>query len=312
MAGTASSQLRSAHIAEVTPGTIPATPAFVTQHSPARMSAAALTIEGRSLIAGGARLGHAVNGIDVTGTLETPLIYGVYDTYFETLLQGAWATNVLKDGKATKTLAIENTMPAGAGGTPTMLRYRGVEATGGTLTLASRTEARMSLSLIGRGSDDATETAIAGATYADPTEADPLSSGEDVGAITFAGYTLDCMSQLAIAFNYEGRDQQTRIGSNDLCGINRGDFLPVLTATFYIEDNFAAIYNASRERHAAFAVTVPLGSVTGEKYSLVFPSCYFGPATIDTSGASLMQSVEIRPHYDTVSDAVLTMTRAIA
>ena len=311
MAGTASSQLRSAYISELTPGTIPATPAFKALHRPALLSAAAQTIQGRSLVAKGARLGHAVNGIDVTGSLESPLIYGVYDDFLATLLQSAWATNVLKDGKAETTLAVENAMPAGVGGTSTMLRYRGVEATGGTLNLTAREAATLNLTLAGRGSDAAAITAITGATYTDPTEADPLSSGKDVGTIVFNGYTLDCMQSLEINFGYENRELQPKISSNELCGITRGDFMPVLTARMYIEANFLAIYNAARERHAAFSVTVPLGSVTTEKYTLVFPSCFFGPTEIDRSGASVMQSIQIMPQYDVVSSAVVTVTRAI-
>jgi len=313
MTGTASSQVRSAYVAEVTPGTIPAvTPGFKTLHRPAIMQATAQTIQGRSLVAGGRRLGRAVNGIDVTGALESPLIYGVYDDMLATLLQGAWATNVLKDGKATTTVAIENTMAAGVGGTSTMLRYRGVEAVSGTLSLAAREAAKLSLTFAGRASDDATVTGLTGATYTDPTEADPLSSGADVGTIVWAGYTLDCMQSLDISFAFEGRDLQPKISSNDLCGITRGDFLPVLTAKMYIDANFLTIYNAARVRGTAFAVTVPLGSVTTEKYTLVFPKCNFGATEIDQSGAALMQSIEIVPEYDASSSATLTVTRAVA
>lgn len=312
MAGTASSQLRSAHILEATPGTIPATPAFVNLHAPARMTATPQTIEGRSLIARGGRLGRGVNGIDVTGSIEDSLKYGVYDNFLATLLQGAWSTDVLRDGKAQTTVSIENTLPAGVGGTATMMRFRGVEALSGTLNLTARQAATLNLTLAGRGSDDATTTAIVGATYADPTISDPLSSGADVGTIVFNGYTLDCMQSLAIAFNFENRDLQPKISSDDLCGITRGDFLPVLTANIYIESNFLAIYNAARERHAAFSVTVPLGSVTEEKYTIVFPRCYFGTTSIDMGGAAAMQNVTIHPEYDSVSGATVTITRSVA
>lgn len=312
MAGSASSQLRSAYVPEATPGTIPATPGFLTLPAAARMSAMAQAIEGRSLAAKGARLGRGVNGIDVTGSLEDSVKYGVYDNLLATLLQGAWSDDVLKDGKAQTTVAVENTIPAGVGGTSTMMRYRGVEALSGSLKLAARQAAKLSLTLAGRGSDDATATAIAGATYTDPTVVDPLSSGADVGTIVFNGYTLDCMQSLDIAFNFDGRDLQPKISSNDLCGITRGDFLPVLTANMYIEANFLAIYNAARASHTAFSVTVPLGSVTEQKYTLAFPSCHFDTAGLDLSGASAMQSVVIKPQYDTSSAAVLTVTRAIA
>lgn len=312
MAGTASSQIRSAYVAEVTPGITPATPGFKTLHRPARMQAAAMPEFGRSLVSRGARFGHGINGIDVTGTLDGPLIYGVYDDLLATLFQGEWATNVLKDGKALSSVTVENTLPAGVGGTNTMLRYRGVEALSGTLSLQARSPVALNLALGGMGSDTGATTAISGATYTDPTEADPLSSGGDVGTITMAGYTLDCMERAEISFAFEGRDPQPKIGSNDLCGFTRGDFLPVITARFLIEPNFLAIYNASRARHSAFAVTFQLGSISGEKYTLLFPACYFGPAEIDQSGAIAMQSAQIMPTYSTADACVAKLTRAVA
>jgi hypothetical protein len=80
----------------------------------------------------------------------------------------------------------------------------------------------------------------------------------------------------------------------------------------YIESNFLAIYNASRARHTGFEITIPLGAVTGEKYTLVFPKCFFGETELDWSGASAMQKVQILPQYDTSSGATMTATRAIA
>lgn len=313
MTGTAVSQIRSAYISESTAGTIPSTPGFTTLHAPAMVKATPQSIDSASLISGGARLGHGLTGIDVTGTIEDDLVYGVYDDLFATLLQSSWSSDAMDDAKATTTIAIENTMPAGVGGTSTMLRYRGVEATGGTMTLQARSAVRFALDLVGRGSDDATTSAIAGATYTDPTEFDPLSSGADVGSITMAGYTVDCIESMEINFGYERRDLQPKISSDDLCGVTRGDFKPVLTANIYVEANFLAMYNAARDRtNSAFKVTIPIGSVTGEKYTLEFHSCHFGSTEIDTSGTNVMQKVEILPHYNTTEDCVLTITRAVA
>lgn len=312
MAGSSTSEFRSAIVAEATAGTIPPTPGFGTLHSPVNIMAKPSIVSGRSLIAGGGRLGQGYTAIDVNGSIETPLIYGVYDDPLASLMQGTWAADVLTDAKDTTTFAVENTIPAGNGGTPTMMRFRGVEAVSGSLALKARTEARMNMELIGRGSDPATTTAISGATYTDPTEADPLSSGQDVGTIAFAGYTLDCMEALDIAFAFEKRDRQPKISSDDLCGVTRGDFLPTLSANMYVEENFLAIYNASRERHDSFAVTVPLGSVTGKKYTLSFPSCHFGEAEIDMSGSSVMQKVQILPQWDAATGATMTITRAVA
>lgn len=315
MAGAGSSQLRSAYVAEVTAGTTPATPSFTTLHTRADLVATPEIIEHRSLVSKGALLGRGIEAIPVTGQIaNAPLVYGVYDDFLASLLQGTWSANVLKDAKDTSTVTVENAIPAGDGGTLTMMRFRGVEAISGALRLEARQTAQLSLSLIGRGSDDTDTAIISGATYSDPTEFDPLSSGSDVGTITWAGYTLDCMQALEIQFNYENRDLQPKISSDDLCGITRGDCLPMLRARIYIEANFAAIYDAARDRTtAAFAVTVPLGSVSGEKYTLEFPVCNFAGTQLDFSGGAAFQDVEIRPQYDaTTEDSVVKLTRAVA
>jgi hypothetical protein len=314
MAGTASSQVRSAYVAETVPGTTPASPAFTTLHQALRMAASPAPIEASSLIGGGARMGVGISGIPVTGELpQSELVYGVYDTLIETLLQGAWTANVLKDGKLAKTVTVENTLPAGVGGTATMLRFRGVEMLSGRIMLQSGAAAMISGSFGGMGSDPATTSALATSTYTNPTFFDPLSSGVDVGTITMAGYTLDCIQSLDMDLTFANRDPQAKISSDDLCGYTRGDFRPTLTATIYTEANFLAMYNAARLRTTAqFAVTVPIGSVTNKKYTVLFPKCRFGAHTIDMSGATVLQRVPILPLYDTVTGCVMQVTRNVA
>ena len=313
MAGAASNQLRSAYVAETTAGTIPSTPAFVMLDNPALMRATPTIIESKTLVAKGARGSQSVGGIEVSGSMSGPMIYGNFDTLLESLLQGAWSTNVLKDGKTLKTLTIENTIPAGAGGTNTMMRYRGVQAVGGTITAKSREDVHISLDLRGMGSDIATTTAITGATYTAPSNLVPLASGVDVGTITMAGYTLDCISEVEMQFTYEGREDQPKVGSNDLCGITAGALVPVIRARIYVDANFLAIYNAARANHTAFAVSIPLGSVSGSKYTVDFPLCAFASADLDFGAANAMHDVVINPLYDdATNDSVVKITRAVA
>jgi hypothetical protein len=281
-------------------------------HAALALNAVPDIIQDRSLIAGGGRLGHGVQGINVTGEYEDTLKYGVNDDLLATLLQGSWVANVLKNGLEYKTISVENTIPAGAGGVPTFLRYRGVEAQGGSLTLKARSPASISFELFGIGSDNATVTGIAGATYTDPVDVNPISSGADIGTITMTGYSIDCMESLEINMAFENRDAQPRIMSDDFCGVTRGVFLPVLTANMYIEDNFIDFYNAARNRDDVdFAMTIPIGSVTGDKYLISFPACRFGETEVDMSGASLMQKIQILPKYDTGIGAVMQITRAV-
>lgn len=312
MAGTSSNQLRSAYVAETTAGTTVSTPGFTTSQVPILINATPQIAESKTLVAKGARAAQAVMGREVAGSMAGPLIYGSYDAWLETLLQGAWSTNVLKDGKSVKTMTVENAIAAGEGGTNTMARYRGVQAVGGTITANSREAINFSLDLRGMGSDAATTTAITGATYSNPTTQTPLVSGLDVGSVTIAGYTVDCIMRAEMNFAYESRDDQPKIGSYDLCGITRGALVPTVSLRMYVESNFMAIFNAARANHTAFAVTIPLGSVSGSKYTVLFPSCSFAAGTLDFGGADAMHDVVINPMYDTSEACVVKITRAVA
>lgn len=314
MTGIASNQLRSAFVAETTAGSTPATPSFINSDVPINMTAVPNIIEHRSLAAKGEAVQTAIAGIDVTGNMSGPMIYGAYDDLLASLLQGAWASDVLKSGKATSTFTVENAIAAGEGGTVTMSRYQGCEVTGGTLTLTSNADINFAFDLIGMGSTDTSTSIITGATYTDQSQRTPLSCGIDVGTIAFNGYTLDAFESATINFNYEGREAQNKLSSNFVKGgITKGALLPEITARVYVDANFAALYDAARDSdHAQFSVTFPIGSVSGSKYSLVFPKCKFVTANLDFSGNNAMQDITIRAMYDEATeDASVKLTRAV-
>lgn len=315
MTGIASNQLRSAFVAETTAGTTPSTPSFTNSDVPINMTAVPNIVEHRSLAGKGEAVETAIAGIDVTGNMSGALLYGAYDAFFESLLQGTFSSDVLKSGKDTKSLTIENAIAAGNGGTNTMMRYQGVEATGGSITLTSNADATFAFDLIGMGSSDTTTSAITGATYTDQTERTPLTCGVDVGTIAFNGYTLDAFESATINFNYEGREAQNQLSSSfTKNGITKGALLPEITARVYVDSNFASLYNAARDTdHTQFSVTFPLGSVSGSKYSLVFPKCKFVTANLDFSGTAAMQDITIRAMYDEATeDASVKLTRGVS
>lgn len=313
MAGMSSSELRSAYIAETTPGTIPSTPGFTTFNDPCLMRATPNIAEQRSLQAKGARESQSIRTIAVSGSMAGKLVYGNLDPILETLLQGAWSSDVLKDGKSVKTVAVENAIAAGVGGTTTMMRYRGVQATGLTLVAASGEDITYDMQLVGMGSDAGTTTAITGATYSAPSGSLPLTAGLDVGSITAAGYTVDAISRAEVAFNFEGRNSQGQLGSFDLSGVTRGALLPVVTLRTYVDSNFLALYNAVRANHSTFAVTIPLGSVSGSKYTVLFPQCAFASADLDFGSVDAMHDLVVYPQYDSATNnSVVKITRAVA
>ena len=314
MAGASSNTLRSAYIKETTAGTIPATPAFTTAADGFMLKAGAVPSQQRSLAHSGAGESATPAALPVSGTKAGKLVYGREDDIFETLLQGAWSTDILKDGKTIKTIAVENTIPAGAGGTSTMMRYRGVQAVGGSLIMEAGQEISYSFDLRGFGSDDGTTSAIAGATYSDPAVDFPMVSSFDVSVLTVGGGTIDGVQRCEVLFNYEDRDDQPVVGNSfDLGGITPGVLIPEIRLRVYVDANFMAIYNSARAEDVAFACDINLGRTAGSKYTIDFPICHFGATELDFGASTGFHDIVVLPQYDPTTDnAVCKITRAVS
>ncbi len=140
-----------------------------------------------------------------------------------------------------------------------------------------------------------------------------IGSGADIGTITMSGLgTLDCMSECTVDFGVAAKEDQPRLSSDDACGINRGVMRPTVTGRFYIEDNFVSIYNAARAG-TDFALTIPIGSTSGEKYELYMPSCEFVEAPLELGDTGpAFQTFSIMAKYDSGISGTCRLTRAIS
>jgi len=313
MAGTAPSEIVWASVVESTVDTTPATPAFIKSSLEIiNFNALPNIREQRQQFAGRRVSSISRSGYTITGNGNGPLVYGEYDNLLASLLQNDWASDVLKDGLTdTNSLTFEQTLPQGAGGTNSYQRFTGVEAAGMTLRLEAEQDARVEFDFLGRTSVDATETAITGATYADPTNTNVLGSGADVGFLTLGALTVPCLRSAELSVTMQDKERQPRVGSDSLCGIQRGACLPVLTGEFYIEDEFLELYNAHRAG-TEIAVTMPLGSVTGEKYTVELPAAEIVEGPVNMSEANVFQNLRIIGKYDETEDCALKITRAVA
>lgn len=313
-AGASTILLRSALVAEATPGDTPATPGFKTLHQPIYWKDNVERFAQKSLIANGSFLGDALLKRSGTGSIaDAEIVYGAYDILFESLFQGSWSTDVLVAGTGRKSFTSENTIPAGEGGTATMKRYRGVEAIGGTIKGAAGGPIQFSMDFMGMQTSDTTTTAIAGATYTDPTNRAPFSATTDIGAVTFAGLTLDDLQSIEMNFTYDKREAQEKLGGDLLVGMTRGALQPTIKFRAYVGANVAEVWDEARaQTSAAGLVTVNLGSETGKKYKFEFHVGHVAVAEPDFSGASAFLDFTVRANYSTVEGTVLTLTRAIA
>lgn len=313
MAGSASTALRSAFVTETTQGTTVATPAFKTLHEPILFTDAQKRMGQPSLVAGGALVGDSLLYREYVGKISAaPVVYGLYDTFFESLFQAAFSSNVLNDGKAASFFTVENTIPNGVGGASKMKRYTGVEAVGGSIAVDARGGVTMDMDFIGISGIGYTGTAIVGSTYTDPSNNDPFSATTDVGAVTFAGMTLDDIASAKIDFTYDGKVPQPKVGTDDLVGIARGAYQPIITLKCYVGTNYSTNSDAARaQTQTAAKVTVNMGSITLKKYKWEFNLCYLDSAMSDFSGANGFITLVLRANYSTSTSSVMTLTRAV-
>ena len=144
--------------------------------------------------------------------------------------------------------------------------------------------------------------------------------GDDIFFIAFTinnttlspqAMTVPCMRSATINFNMEAKDPQPQIGSDDLCGIRRGAASPTITGEFYIDDGFMAIYNAARSGDG-LTLSIPLGSVSGSKYTIEFPNAELLVADNEISGDDAFQTFTIQGLYDTTEGCAVKITRGIA
>ena len=315
MPGSSSIEYRSAFVAETSPGVTPAmTPGFrYLQFSP-HLQMNTRHNEQFQVHALGRRTGVTRAGFSVTGsTGPFGLVYGEYDVFLASLMQSGWhATNDnMSDGISQSTFTFEEFAPAGQGVTvPSIMRYRGVEVVGGSLTLESGADAMLNFDFIGTRSQDSTTSGLIGATYTVPTYGAAnrvLGTGGDVTVLNIGGLAVTAMS-ITINFTFAGREEQPEIGNNDVHGITRGGFRPTISATLYVSPGLRDVYNMARSNTSKFPLTLTIGTgSTDESYRFFFPTCSFvNPVLEINESGPAFQQVEIIPEYNGNSTLLIT------
>ena len=313
-AGSSSNTLRSAHVVETTANTTPATPAFKTLHTPALFDDSVTRYSQASLVGRGGPIGDAMLNREAKGSItNAAMTYGVFDQYFESLMQSAWAADTMTDALLTQSFTFENTITAGVAGANSIKRYKGTEVIDGMIKVPAEGAITCDFNLLGRQSFDSDASAIAGATYTAPTNNDPFSATTDFTSIAFAGLTFDDVVDLEISLGYTGKDPQPKITGDTLVGIARGAPNFRLKGKVYVGPNLLALYDLPRQpTNTAFKITVNLGSVTLKKYRLEFWKCYAQFATSDYTAPNAFINFEALATYSTTDNGYLTMTRALA
>jgi len=301
--------MRLAYIAEVTEGTTPATPAFQV----VRYNDESLSSEKQSVISAEVRADKNVTdilhtGFSVGGAINSELTDASFEDFMEAALRGAWSTDTLVNGVARSSFTFEKTTEEGA--TDSFMRYRGCFIDGMRLAASEGGIATIGFDILGMGVDAGAAAIITGATYVASNTKAPMT-GSDMGSIAVGGIsTLNVIKGIDLTITGNNREQR-QLGSDDLAGVALGRIEVNGTLDLYFEG--IEVYNAIIA-HDTAALTFPIGSVTGEKYTITIPKMRLlsGDPISGGTGQDIAFSVPFQGYYDSGIGGTIQIDRNVA
>lgn len=305
-----SANKQTAIIAEVTQGTTPATPAFLltrdTRVSGAPQRSASRSPERRS----DRMAANMTSGLfTFPKVIEMPWVRdAATDVLWESVLCGAWATNVLKNASTKKPFTLEEKYEGGA--TDPYRRLAGCLVD--TLSISFRNGEPGTMSWgIRAMAETAATSAIASSTYAAPTPGyDPSTPADIVVNDMFSVSAAKVMSMnLSITNNM--RDQHSW-GSNSPFGIGLGLFDVSGQISFYFSQS--SDYSTFMTRQTGLDLSLTIGATTNYKDTLLLPNCDVWNPDIDDPGATgdHMVTLNFMGRYDSGETAAIKLTRLVA
>lgn len=301
-------QTQVGYIAEVTPGTTPATPAFKL----ARIKSESLTAERKYVYS------SELNGLrgqknaalaesHGSGGLDFEFTYGSFDDFLEAALRSTWATNVLTDANVVKSFTLETKFEDGA--TDIYKRLVGAQVNTFSLAMKPGDIVTGNVSFLALQGDYA-NAAIASSTYA-AGNTEPVNVGANVGSISLTGLTFDSMVSMNLNISNNLRLQDSLNGSVNPFAIAAG--LIEVTGSFGIYVDSTA-YNVIRAAcdGTPTGVSFQVGTGAGKRTKFEALNCILEQPKSDASsiGSDMIASFNFRAlQSTTLSGSVIRVTR---
>lgn len=300
---------RVAYVAQAAFDALPATPVFKV----ARLTRADMRTNKSTGINDELRpdrdvLDEYLLGLDPAGSYDFKLSYASFDDFMAGALESDWATNVLKNGIVPKWFGLEETVELGA--TDAFNRFIGSQVNTLSLDITARQEVRGVVNFMAR--EEVTDTAIiTGATYTPANSNKILTASADVGVLQVGA--LDPAPKIrSINFQFNNNLRTRPVVGGLLTeefGHGRFDCTGRFTAYFETNDLYAAAL-----AHETAAISVTIGSVTGEKYTFLFPRAQLlnGARQVGGNDTDIMVEVPFRATRDATEGCSVKITRAVA
>lgn len=301
------SQLRLAHVVEVTPGTTPATPAFnIARVTKAGGGSKKQTSESEEMQPDRNVRGVILEGIDVDGSYDFELSYATFDAILESALQGAWSTNILKNGATRKYFTFEEAdLASGAA----FFRTMGSLVDEFSLSMQARKKITGSFKTIAMQEAPAS-TAISGATYTAANTNAVMTSGSAIGALSLTGLTTQPKVKgldLSISNGLTRREKLASLYSDEP---SAGPIKVTGRILAYLEG--IEFYNLALA-HGSVALSVQLGLTAGSRYQVDIPVARLLDPDRLRNGfrEDQMVSIPFQAEYDPGIAASIKLTRAV-
>jgi hypothetical protein len=307
MAFASGSEIRVAYVVNTAFGVTPANPSFKT----ARVTSGGLRTNKQTGTSDERQADRNVRdefllGLGAGGNYAAELSYGTFDDWFEAVLCGTWAADVLKNGNVRRDFTIEETLELGA--TDSFSRFTGAVLNTMNLGLTAREKATLGFDWLAQKETLAT-AALAGATYAAPNTKGIMTASRSVAALTVGGSTYKVRSlSLAVGNNLRERPVVGSLYSEEY-GVGRLDVTGNLEA--YFESN--ALYQSVLD-HDDGVLEFTIGDVTAEKYTILLPKMKFGDGERTAGGNNddVMVRIPFRGLYHPTEGCSIKITRAVA
>lgn len=315
MAIAESSRVRTAYVLEgTTPATwavTPATPAFqsllLTGGNLATTKATNIVDE---RIGDRAVRAETMQGLDSAGTLDFTLRYGGFDDMMAAALYGVWTSNVLKCGTTVTSYTFEHTYELG-GSSESFHRFPGSMVNTFSIDATTRGDITGSIGMMAQQEVLGT-AAITGATYAAANSGPVMSASYDMGSLSIIALNpTPILRRVTFEINNQLR---TRPAIGTLFSQQFGAGQRRITGTLEAYFDSQALYQQVLA-HAQGVFSFNLGTVSGQKYTVLFPKIQLGNGTINSgtgTGSDVIATINWTALFDSVTATDMQITRAVA
>lgn len=313
MAFADSSSTRLSFVAEATENTIPSSPSWQNL----RFTSESLNYNKQTIQSEEIRPDRNVSdmidaGFGVGGDIGFELSYGTLDTLLEGALFSTWSSDVLKNGLTAKPFSFEKTFETGA--TDRFLRFTGMQVGALSLQVNAREIVTGSMTLLGMGHSSAS-AALSGATYTAGNTKSVMAASTDVGSMSISGVSPS-PTLMSASFQIENNlRERLAIGSRGPIGIGYGRFVVTGSIEAYFED--LSLYSAFVD-HDDVSISMTVGSVTSEKYTILLPKVKLTNGSVPASGndQDIMAQFDFQAIYSTAGspayNSSIVITRAVS